>query len=372
MTPNEWDAATVAVTAGRGAGAPGEPINVPITLSSVFHSLDGDVAYAREHNPTSQALEDAVGALEGGRACTFASGIAAIAAVLETVPVGGSVVAPVDAYTGFRRLLGDLDGKGRLEARLVDITDTDGVLAACDGANLLWIESPTNPMMAVADLPALVTGAHAGGVAVAVDNTFATPLLQRPLNLGADVVVHSATKFLGGHSDVLVGATVTRDDALAERIVSWRTLGGAVPGPVEAWLVLRGIRTLPVRMERAQVNAGELARRLSEHPAVERVRYPGLPSDPGHELASRQMRGFGAMLSLEVHGGAVAADALCDRIRLITHATSLGGVETTMERRSKQEGEEKVPASLVRVSVGCEHIEDLWADVSQALEGPPA
>ena len=367
MTQNQWNPATVAVTAGRGAGGAGDPVNAPISLSSVYHPRDGESAYAREHNPTWLALEDAVGALEGGAATVFSSGMAAIAAVLETVPLGGVVVAPADAYTGFRGLLADLHGKGRIVARLVDITDIDGVMRACDGADLLWIESPTNPLLAVADLPALAAGARRRSAGVAVDNTFATPLLQRPLDLGADVVVHSATKFLSGHTDVLLGATVTRDSTLAGRLVSWRTLGGAIAGPVEAWLVLRGIRTLPVRLERAQANAGELARRLAAHPRVARVRYPGLPSDPGHEIASRQMDGFGSMLSVEVRGGAAGADALCDHAKLITNVTSLGGVETTMERRRTHEGEEAVPESLVRISVGCEHVEDLWADIEQAL-----
>lgn len=373
MSPQGWDPSTVAVTAGRGTGAPGKPINVPITLSSVYHSEDGNAAYGREHNPTWLALEETLGALEGGAASVFSSGIAAIAAVLETIPVGGVVVAPADGYSGFRRLLGDLEQKGRLRARLVDVADTAGALAASDGAHLLWIESPTNPMMAVADVAALTAGAHERDVRVAVDNTFATPLLQRPLELGADVVVHSATKFLSGHSDVLIGATVTRDEALAHRILSWRTLGGAVVGPMEAWLALRGVRTLPVRLERAQANAGELAHRLAAHPGVQRVRYPGLSCDPGHEIARRQMRGFGAMLSFEVRGGAAAADELCARTRLITHATSLGGVETTMERRHGQEGEEAVPEGLIRLSVGCEHVEDLWADLDGALghiDGP--
>jgi cystathionine gamma-synthase len=222
-------------------------------------------------------------------------------------------------------------------------------------------------MMAVADLGALCVGARALGVPVVVDNTFATPLLQRPLEHGADVVVHSVTKFLAGHSDLVMGATVTGDPDRMESLRRRRSLHGAVPGPLEAFLALRGVRTLAVRLDRAQANAAELAPRLAAHPAVSRVRYPGLIDHPGHELASRQMDGFGAMLSFEVHGGAPAADALCGAVRLCVHATSLGGVETLLERRQRWEGEEAVPAGLVRVSVGIEDVEDLWSDLESAL-----
>ena len=359
---------TVAVAAGRGEGRPGEPLNVAVHLASVYRA-GGPVDYAREGNPSWSALEQALGALEGGTALAFAAGIAAVSAVLEDLPVGAVVVAPRDAYTGTRAWLGDADRRGRLRVRRVDIADTGQVLQACDGAALLWVESPTNPLLAVADLPALVVGAHAAGAAVAVDNTFATPLLQRPLALGADLVVHSVTKFVGGHSDLLGGALVARDPQLAARLHRRRTLSGAVPGALDAFLALRGLRTLPLRLQRAQANAGELARRLAGHPAVERVRYPGLPGDPGHARAAAQMDGFGAMLSFEVRGGADAAERVCAATRLVVHATSLGGVETTMEPRARQPGEEALPPGLIRLSVGCEHVGDLWADLRQALDG---
>jgi cystathionine gamma-synthase len=340
------DLGTIAVAGGR-PGAPGDPLNVPVTFASVYRA-EGAVAYGRENNPTWTAFEDVVGALEGGRALSFASGIAAISAVLEELPVGATVVAPRDAYLGTRGYLADAGARGRLRTRLVDIADTAATLAACDGADLLWIETPTNPLLAVADLPALCAGA---GIAVAVDNTFATPLIQRPLTHGADIVVHSATKYLAGHSDVLLGAVVVRDPVRYEALAERRTLLGAVPGPMEAYLALRGVRTLHLRMERAQANAGELARRLEGHPAVARVRYPG----------------FGAMVSVELAGGQAAADALCAAVTLLAPATSLGGVESTLERRNRWPGEEHVPAGLVRISVGCEHVEDLWADLAQAL-----
>lgn len=366
--PRRLQPATVAVTAGRGDHEPGTPLNVPPVLSSVFRIGEGGgTEYARVDNPTWSAFEEALGALEGGRALVFASGIGAATAVLDSLPVGGAVVAPDDAYTGVRALLADLEAAGRVEPRLVNVADTAATLAACEDASLLWAETPTNPLLAVADLPALVQGAHERGVPVAVDNTFATPLLQRPLEVGADVVVHSATKFIAGHSDVLLGATVTRDEAWAERLAVRRTLGGAVAGPFETWLALRGLRTLPVRLERGQATALVLATRLRQHARIERVRYPGLAEDPGHERARAQMDGAGAVLSFEVAGGAPAADAVCAATRLVAHATSLGGVETSMERRQRQPGEEALPPGLIRLSVGCEDPDDLWADLDQAL-----
>jgi cystathionine gamma-synthase len=360
------DPGTIAVAAGRGA-APGDPLNPPVTFASAYRA-EGALAYAREGNPTWTALEEVIGTLEGGAALTFASGIAAVSAVLEELPVGATVVCPRDAYLGLRAYLADAEVRGRLRVRLVDVADTDATVAAARGADLLWVETPTNPLLAVADLPALCEEAHSLGVPVVVDNTFATPLLQRPLEMGADLVVHSVTKFLAGHSDLLLGAVVTRDEARLAALLTRRTLLGAVPGPMEAYLALRGIRTVGVRLERAQANAAELARRLRAHPAVVRVRYPGLSGDPGHERAAKQMDGFGAMVAVEVAGGREAADALCARVRLLTPATSLGGVETTLERRHRWPGEEEVPPSLLRISVGCEHVEDLWDDLVQALD----
>jgi cystathionine gamma-synthase len=227
-------------------------------------------------------------------------------------------------------------------------------------------------MMAIADLAALSAGAHGLGLSVVVDNTFATPLLQRPLELGADVVVHSVTKFLAGHSDVVMGAVVVDDSERFEALRVRRSRHGGVPGPLEAFLALRGVRTLAVRLERAQANAAELAPRLAGHEAVARVRYPGLADHPGHDLASRQMDGFGAVLSFEVHGGAPVADAVCAGVGLCVHATSLGGVETLLERRQRWEGEEDTPPGLVRVSVGIEHVEDIWSDLAAALDGAAA
>jgi cystathionine gamma-synthase len=223
--------------------------------------------------------------------------------------------------------------------------------------------------MDVADLPALCAGARAAGVPTAVDNTFATPLLQNPLVMGADIVMHSGSKYIGGHADLLIGLTVTADDELAARLRTNRVLSGATPGGMEAFLAVRGVRTMALRVRQAQESAGVLAERLDQHPAVTRVRYPGLPGDPGHKRAAAQMAGFGAMLSFEVAGGAAEADAVCAALRVVNAATSLGGVESTVERRAKLAGQEHVPPSLLRLSVGCEHVEDLWADLDAALPG---
>lgn len=369
MPNRPLDPSTLAVSAGRGAGEPGDPLNVPVVFASVYRS-PAAVGYGREDNPTWAALEAALGVLEGGVAHVYSSGMAAVEAVLDLLPPAAVVVVAHDAYLGTRARLDDLAQRDRVVVRRVDLADTDAALAACDGAALLWLESPTNPLLAVADLAALAAGARDRGVRTVADNTFATPLLQRPLDLGVDVVVHSVTKLLAGHSDVLLGATVTADADLAEQLRRRRTLLGSVPGPLETWLALRGLRSLPVRLERAQASAGELARRLAAHPGVRRVRYPGLATDPGHARAAAQMRGFGAMLAIEVAGGAPAADAVCARVRLAVHATSLGGVETTLERRAAVPGEDAVPPGLLRVSVGCEHVEDLWSDLEQALAEP--
>jgi cystathionine gamma-synthase len=343
--------ATIAVTAGRPAAEPDQPLNVPVTLASSYVA-GGDLEYARYANPTWTALEDAIGALEGGRALTFASGMAAVAAVLDQVPVGGRVVVPRHAYQGSLGLLEQHRLAGRLEPHLVDVEDVEAVVAAIPGAALVWMETPTNPALEVADLGRIVAAAKEAGVAVAVDNTFATPLLQRPLDDGADVVVHSATKLLSGHSDVILGAVVTRDDEWLSRLHANRSLHGAIPGPFEAYLVLRGLRTLDVRLERAQATARAVVAALEAHPDVVRVRYPGFSTVVSFELATAER-----------------ADRVVDAVRLARHATSLGGVETTLERRRRWASESpSIPEGLVRLSVGIEHVDDVVADLLQALD----
>jgi cystathionine gamma-synthase len=343
--------ATIAVHAGRPPHEPDQPLNVPITMTSTYVA-GGDKEYGRYTNDAWVAFEEALGALEGGRALSFASGQAATATLLDLVDPDSLVVVG-QAYLGTVGQLADRESRGRVRSRIVDVTDTAGVVAALDeDTALLWLESPTNPGMQVADLPALIAAAHEVGARVVVDNTFATPLLQRPLDLGADIVLHSATKYLAGHSDVVMGALAVRDPALWDVLKGRRDLYGAIPGPFEAWLALRGLRTLPLRVERAAANAVELARRLAGHPAVTEVRYPGL----------------GAMLAV-VLPSAERAEQLTHGTLLWVHATSLGGVESTFERRRRWTGEDRgVPEGLVRLSVGIEDVEDLWTDLVQALD----
>jgi cystathionine gamma-synthase len=358
---------SLVVALGRPQG-PGAPLNVPLTLSSTYRR-GGELGYGREGNAGWAALESALGALEGGEAVAFASGMAAVAAVLETLPAGALVACSRVAYHGVRVLMSERERSGRLRVLFVDAHDADAVAAACDGAALLWLETPMNPLIELVDVAALSAAAHATGAAVLVDSTFATPLRQRPLEQGADLVLHSATKFIGGHADLLLGVVVTRDERRRDELVHRRAIDGATPGALEAFLALRGLRTLAVRLDRAEQTAGELARRLAAHPAVTRVRYPGLRDDPGHELARRQMSGFGSMLAFETVGDADAADRVCGRVELIISATSLGGVETLLERRGRYRGDADAgtPPTLIRLSVGIENVDDLWRDLEQAL-----
>jgi cystathionine gamma-synthase len=344
--------ATIAVTSGRPEHVPDAPLNQPITMASTYVA-GGDLEYGRYGNPTWAAFEEALGALEGGRCLSFATGLSAVATILDLVAQGQTVVAPRHAYNGTVMQLADLEARGRLTAKLVDITNTAEVVAVCADASLVWLESPTNPALEVADIPAIREAAQEAGAYVVVDNTFATPLLQQPLSMGVDIVVHSATKFLSGHSDVLLGAVVTRDDDLFGVIKNRRDLLGAVPGTLEAWLALRGLRTLHLRVERSQGNAKELVRRLRAHPAISEVRYPG----------------FGGIVSIVLGEGALAADLLTHKTKLWVHATSLGGVESTFERRRRWKTEPAtIPDGLVRLSVGIEDVEDLWTDLQTALD----
>jgi cystathionine gamma-synthase len=363
---------SIVVASGRPEVADG-PLNAPIVLAGPYRHADDHNGYLRhEGSDTIRAFEQAIGTLEGvpaDHAIAFSSGMAAVAAIVEGQPAGTVAVAPSAAYSGSVQILGEQQRLGRMTVRSVDITDTDAVLAALPGANLLWLETVTNPLIGVADLPPLIDAAHAEGAVICVDSTFSTPLVARPLDLGADVVMHSATKYLAGHSDLVLGVLVARSAERAAELRLRRGLTGAVPGALECYLALRGVRTLALRMERSQANAATLAQRLSEHPRVARVRYPGLPSDPGHERASRLYKGFGAMIAFEIDGTADDAERLCESVRLISHATSLGGVESLIERRARHQidADNGTPANLLRLSVGIEHVEDLWADLQQAL-----
>jgi cystathionine gamma-synthase len=351
MHGHELSPSTIAVGAGRPERVPGGPLNSPITLASALVPGGGS-EYGRQGNPTWDSFETVLGALEGGRALAFSSGVAASAALFDLVPIGAIVVAPRHAYYGTIAQLVERDRRGQVELRLVDIDDTAQVVAACEGAALLWIESPTNPALEIAEIEVLARAATQAGAAVAVDNTFATPLRQKPLDLGADFVVHSASKLLAGHSDLILGALVTNDDRAFRAIEKRRTVLGAIPGAMETWLAARGIRTLHVRLDRAEANAKELHRRLSASPHVSYSRYPG----------------FGTIIAFEITGGAGAAQKMTEQSDIITYATSLGGVESTWERRRRHPGEpQSVPEGLVRLSVGIEDVEDLWLDIQNVL-----
>jgi cystathionine gamma-synthase len=365
---------TVVVTAGRPRRAQGAPLNAPIVLSSTYVSQGvpqpGEYLYTRMDTESWHPFEEALGRLEGAErpAIAFASGMAAVAAVFGLVPCGGTVVLPRHAYQATLGFADELAAHSGARIVRVDVADTAQVLAALPGAALLLLESPTNPMLEVADLPVLLAAARDAGVLSAVDNTFATPLGQQPLTLGADIVLHSVTKYLAGHSDVVLGAAVAASAELDGRLRHHRTLHGAIPGPFEVWLALRGLRTLALRVGRSQDTAAELARRLAAHPGVVEVRHPSLPGDPGHERAARLMTGFGSILGVRPAGGPAAADAVVAAVRLWVPATSLGGVESTLERRRRYATESPtVPDDLLRLSVGIEDLEDLWRDLDSAL-----
>jgi cystathionine gamma-synthase len=343
---------TIAVVAGRPARIPGGPLNSPIVPASNFHH-GAEVGYAREGNPGWEALEAAIGELEHGSCVTFASGLAASSAILDELPVGARVIAQRAPYHGVAEQLRERARRGQIDLEIHATLTVDGLAATIAGAALVWIESPTNPMLDVVDLPAVIALAKGATAWVVVDNTFATPILQTPLTLGADLVMHSGTKLIGGHSDLLLGAVVAREPAFRQRLLERRHATGATPGVLEAYLALRGLRTLPARFERAQATARELAARLGDHPRIDRVRYPG----------------SGTMISFETVGTGEDAEAACEACRLIVHATSLGGVETTMERRARYASERVAgtPETLIRLSVGLEHVEDLWRDLDRAL-----
>ena len=370
FSPDDFQYASLqtrVVAAGRPERTGDAGVNVPIELNSTFMA-PGQAGYGRFGNSTWSALESAIESLECGPTLVFSSGVAAISALFSILPRGAVVTASRNGYSGTMTLLRLAESSGALEVRYVDVSNTNEVLASLTGSTLLWLESPTNPALEVADMPTLIAAAKSLNIGVAVDNTFATPLVQQPLEMGADVVVHSLTKYISGHSDVILGSISTKDQALLARLNDIRKINGAIPGPFEVWLALRGIRTLGVRMERAQKNAQEIATRLTLHPAVDRVRYPGLPSDPHHEIAKSFMKGYGAVISFDHKGGAEAADRACTLSKLVVYATSLGGVESLWERRHRWSAESPtIPTNLIRLSVGIEDLEDLWRDIDSAL-----
>jgi cystathionine gamma-synthase len=366
------------------AGQPADPVTgavvTPISLATTFAQDEvgkhGGFEYARSDNPTRRAYETCLASLEGAaHGLSFASGLAAEDAVLRLLRPGDHVVIPHDAYGGTFRLVARVHGPNGLEWSVADLGDPTTLETVWrDTTRMVWIETPTNPMLAVVDIAAVASFAHARGAIVVVDNTFATPYLQRPLEEGADIVVHSATKYLGGHSDVVGGFVALDDDERAEEIRFLQNAVGAVPSPFDCYLVLRGLKTLGVRMDRHCANAAAVVALLVNHPAVERVLYPGLADHPGHVVAQRQMRNFGGMVSFIVKGGEAAAVDLVARTDVFTLAESLGAVESLIEHPGRMTHASvvgsplEVPGALVRLSVGIETADDLVADLRQALD----
>jgi cystathionine gamma-synthase len=372
---------TRAIHAGQEPDPATGAVIVPVHLTTTYKQdgvggLRGGYEYSRSANPTRTALQEALAALEQGTlGMAFASGLAAEDTLLRTVCEPGShIVMAGDAYGGTFRLISRVVSRWGVEHTPTDLADLDAVRAAIrPTTRVIWCETPTNPLLNIADIAALAQIAHEAGALLVVDNTFASPYLQQPLTLGADVVVHSTTKYLGGHSDVVGGALITADAGLGEQLAYNQNAMGAVAGPFDAWLVLRGIKTLGVRMDRHQANAARIAEFLLGHPDVTSVLYPGLPEHPGHEIAAKQMSGFGGMLSFRLRGGEEQALKVCERAQVFTLAESLGGVESLIEHPGRMTHASaagsplEVPADLVRLSVGIEDVDDLLADLEQAL-----
>ncbi|MGZ4669082.1 MAG: cystathionine gamma-synthase [Blastococcus sp.] len=372
---------TRAIHAGQEPDPATGAVIVPLHLTTTYKQdgvggLRGGYEYSRSANPTRTALQEALAALEQGtHGMAFASGLAAEDTLLRTVCEPGThIVLAGDAYGGTFRLISRVASRWGVEHTPADLADLDAVRAALrPSTRVIWCETPTNPLLNIADIAALADVAHEAGALLVVDNTFASPYLQQPLTLGADVVVHSTTKYLGGHSDVVGGALVTADSGLAESLAYHQNAMGAVAGPFDAWLVLRGLKTLGVRMDRHQTNAARIVEFLADSPAVASVLYPGLPDHPGHDIAAKQMSGYGGMLSFRLAGGEEAALRVCERARLFTLAESLGGVESLIEHPGRMTHASaagsplEVPSDLVRLSVGIEDVDDLLADLEQAL-----
>lgn len=355
------------VAAGRPEKKPDGGLNPSIALNSTFHE-GGPIGYGRYGNEAWSALEEAISILEGGQTLIFSSGMAAISSVFSLLPPGAVIVAAENGYQGTTTMLKKMHYAKKIEVRFVNLPNTDEVLKALPGAQMLYLESPTNPAIEVVDLPVVIAAGKKQGSIVVVDNTLATPMVQNPLALSADIALHSVTKYLSGHSDVLLGAVITKDKTIFEGIEQARRYGGAIAGPFEAWIALRGLRTFALRMQRSQENAMELAKRLEQDPRVLKVRFPGLPTDPYHERAKTFMKGFGAMISFEVKAEIAQIDKMCNSSILITNATSLGGVESIWERRRRWATESHtIPENLIRFSVGIENVNDLWSDIQSSF-----
>ncbi|GLW07327.1 cystathionine gamma-synthase [Microtetraspora sp. NBRC 13810] len=372
---------TLAIHAGQQPDPVTGAVVPPIYATSTYKQdgvggLRSGYEYSRSGNPTRTALEECLAAIEGGtRGLAFASGLAAEDALLRAVCAPGDhVLIPGDAYGGTYRLFARVFSRWGLAYDPVPLNDIDAVRAAIrPETKVIWVETPTNPLLGIADIAALASVAHEAGALLVVDNTFASPYLQQPLGLGADIVVHSTTKYVGGHSDVVGGALIVRDSGLGEDLAYHQNAMGAVAGPFDAWLTLRGVKTLGVRMDRHCDNAERVVELLTAHPKVTKVLYPGLPDHPGHEVAAKQMKRFGGMVSFQVAGGEEEAVAICDRTEIFTLGESLGGVESLIEHPGRMTHASvagsalEVPGDLVRLSVGIESVDDLLADLTRAL-----
>jgi cystathionine gamma-synthase len=366
---------TQAVHAGQQIDPSTGALTPPIQLSTTFEraedgSYPGGYVYARSQNPNREALEASLAVLEGGTtAAAFASGSVATMTLLQALRPGDHLIAPLDLYYGIRVQLTEIFAPWGLETSFVEMTDTTAVQQAIrPHTRLILAETPSNPLIRISDIGALAQLAHQAGALLAVDNTMATPVLQRPLGLGADLVIQSTTKFLSGHADVTGGAVIASElSDYFKRIQRIQTVGGATPSPFDCWLTLRGIQSLPYRVQAQSDHALQIARYLANHPAIERVLYPGLPSHPGHEIARQQMTGYGGVMSVQVKGTRAEAMGVAARVKLFTRATSFGGTHSTLEHRASVEENSTTPENLLRISIGLEHVDDLIADLAQAL-----
>jgi cystathionine gamma-synthase len=342
---------TNAIFGGRPDRYPDGPLNTPVSFNTTY-TAGGAWGYGRYGNESCKSLEETISLLEGGKTLAFTSGMSAIHSLFSNIPVGSIVVASNQGYAGVNATMEKLSNEGKIISRFVDITNTDEVLAKLEGAYMLWLESPTNPRLEVADLDKLIQYCNKSKIIVGVDNTFATPINQKPLDMGADMSMNSITKYLAGHSDVLMGSISFNNDSLYESVEFSRKINGTIPQPFEAWLALRGIRTFPLRFKKAESNAKKLFNLISNHKMISKVYYPG----------------FGAMISFEVDASPEEVEAICNRSKLIANATSLGSVESIWERRRRWPLESPlVSESLIRLSVGCEDVEDIWKDISNSL-----
>ncbi len=358
---------SLVVTRGRDSSV-SAPLNVPLVPASNY-ILGGKYGYSRDDaTPTWEALEEIIGSLEDAHCISFSSGMAAVAAIFSRLKQGAVITLPDDCYQGVVGLTQDGVERGFWTMRRLAVEDTHAWETACMESDLIWLESPSNPLLKVAELDIICRAPRKDGAIIAVDNTLATALNQRPLDLGADFCVQSATKFIGGHSDLLSGVVTVKNPDYADQLRNSRSLQGATPGNLEAFLASRGVRTMALRLSRAQQSANVIAHWLNEHPAVSQVRYPGLEEDPFHAITSRQMKHFGSLISFDVAGTAEMADRMCNSVNIIRHATSLGSVESTMERRAAVPGQTHLPESLLRLCVGIENVDDLLADLEQAID----